>query len=144
MSHAASLQDRRIRERLVHDKLRQLRSERLLPLDAFFTAGNLNDWQWRAGHQWREDRITLLDARARGHVRKPSSRDRNSGFSMGPVGLNCALAIERELPPEWLGWALALIGETNQPIEIAHAQRVTLALGEFYGLRPAQKNAHAR
>ena len=125
----------RIRRQLIQESLRKLAMDRELPLDEFYSEGDLNEWQWRAGHIFREERIFMLEAREKGRERDPKT-GRIRGFNMASVGIERAMRLEWHLPPQYLEWACGLIGERMICVEKMQAQRVTVALAEFYNIRP--------
>lgn len=140
--------EQRIRQARIRDKLRILRTERPLLLDHYYLSGNLNEWQWNAGHLFREERMTLVEARSRGRARGAQPADarprKATGYNMQTKAIERALAIERHLPPEWFEWTLGLIGEKMIRVEIPQAQNVTVALAEFYYIRPPRVTCGTR
>jgi len=133
--------DQRIRERAIWDKLRHLRLDRQLPLDGFYADGALSKPQWDAGHLFRDDRIALLERRAKGRARPLNAEPKDArprkqahGFNMRPVAIERALKVERWLSPQYLEWGIALIGERFFRLEIPQAQRVASELVRFYGV----------
>lgn len=131
--------DQRTRQAQIRDKLRILLLDRPLLLDLYFLGGNLNAWQWDAGHLFREARLLLVEARSRGQVRKRAADAKPrklTGFSMLPVSLEKTLALERWLEPDYFTWCLGLIGELGVEVTVPQAQRALTALAEFYGVRP--------
>lgn len=140
--------EQRIRQARIHDKLRVLRAERPLLLDQYYLGGWLSDWQWNAGHLFREDRMAFVEARAKGQVRGKRPADarprKDDGFSMRPIGIERARRIELHMEPMWHDWALGLIGEKMIRIEIPQAQNVTIALAEYYDIRPPRVTCGTR
>lgn len=138
--------EQRIRQARIRDKLRILRTERPLLLDQYYLGGRLNDWQWNAGHLFREDRMAFVEAKAKGQVRDiVFGRPRkDGGFNMRPVGIERARKIELHMEPMWHDWALGLIGEKMIRVEIPQAQNVTIALAEFYDIRPPRVTCGTR
>lgn len=133
--------EQRIRQARIRDKLRILRTDRPLMLDHYYLGGSLNQWQWDAGHLFREDRMAFVEARSKGQVRKRPADARprkDDGFSMRPIGIERARRIELHMEPMWHEWALGLIGEKSIRVEVPQAQNVTIALAEYYGVRPAR------
>lgn len=141
--------EQRIRQARVRERIRGLKLERQLLLDMYFEGGSLSHWQWTAGHLFREDRLAYLEARARGHVRKSlpdDARPRKAvGYNMQTKGIERAnQIINHRLTPQYLEWALGLIGEKMIRVEIAQAQNVTVELAEFYGVRPPRVTCGTR
>lgn len=125
--------EKRLRRQLVNELRRKLSLERELPLDAFYTLGHLHRWQWTAGHLFREERMAMLEAKAKG--RNPIT-GKVQRFSMDSLGIERAMRLEWKMSPQYLEIARAMIGEIMVHIELPQVQRVTVWLAEFYGLRP--------
>lgn len=140
--------EQRIRQARIRDKLRALRAERPLLLDQYYLGGRLSDWQWNAGHLFREDRMAFVEARAKGQVRGKRPADarphKDDGFSMRPIGIERARRIELHMEPMWHEWCLGLIGERMIKVEVAQAQNATIALAEFYDVRPPRVTCGTR
>lgn len=139
---AISDAEKRLRRQLIQESLRKLSLEDELPLDHFYAAGRLNPWQWVAGHIFREERVAMLEAKAKGWEIDPVTK-RMKGFSMSTIGIERAMRAEWKMSPEYLEIARAMIREIMVHVELAQVQRVTAWLGEFYGLRPMLNGAWA-
>jgi hypothetical protein len=133
-SRALLPHDQRIRQSQIRDKLRGLHSTATLPVDRLYMAGELERPGWDAAHLFREDRVALVEARSRGHVRKHAAdaKPRKAGFSMRQIELERALLCERQMTVECFTWALVLIGETQGEVEPEQARRTCWELRQMY------------
>ncbi len=136
-----NIHDERLRQRNIWDLLRRLQLDRPLPLDSFYADGEIGEWQWNAGHLYREDRLVQLEARRKGTEPRAGDKVRK-GLSFKACQIERALRIERrELTPEYHEVARALIGEISARVEAAMAKRVTARLGVIYQTVPEHLGA---
>lgn len=128
--------EQRQRAAQINAKLRELRSSVVLLCDSLYAEGELGERQWGVLHVFREDRLALLSARARGHVRKALPADarprKPGGFSMQQIAIERALLCERRMSGDTFQWATFLIGEKSGRVEPEQARRAAWELAQIY------------